>query len=150
MSDLETLKTDIALLKKDAKTSELIHSRLEVAVDKLTEITISLQAMIAQQEQKLTRAEQTDDDIFVTLESRRKEWDTDLKDLHSRITTNSRELREFQIQSESKMLDEIRAVRTQLSERVGVLEKWRWLIIGGSIIIGLMMSNPDNLLFKMF
>ena len=150
MSDLETLKTDIALLKKDAKTSELIHSRLEVAVDKLTEITISLQAMIAQQEQKLTRAEQTDDDIFVTLESRRKEWDTDLKDLHSRITTNSRELREFQIQSESKMLDEIRAVRTQLSERVGVLEKWRWLIIGGSIIIGLMMSNPDNPIFKMF
>jgi len=150
MSELETLKTDIALLKKDAKTSELIHSRLEVAVDKLTEITISLQAMIAQQEQKLTRAEQTDDDIFVTLESRRKEWDTDLKDLHSRITTNSRELREFQIQSESKMLDEIRAVRTQLSERVGVLEKWRWLIIGGSIIIGLMMSNPDNPVFKMF
>ena len=150
MSDLETLKTDIALLKKDAKTSELIHSRLEVAVDKLTEITISLQAMIAQQEQKLTRAEQTDDDIFVTLESRRKEWDTDLKDLHSRITTNSRELREFQIQSESKMLDEIRAVRTQLSERVGVLEKWRWLIIGGSIIIGLMMSNPDNPVFKIF
>ena len=48
------------------------------------------------------------------------------------------------------MLDEIRAVRTQLSERVGVLDKWRWLIIGGSIIIGLMMSNPDSVLFNMF
>ena len=48
------------------------------------------------------------------------------------------------------MLNEIRAVRTQLSERVGVLEKWRWLIIGGSIIIGLMMSNPDSMLFDMF
>ena len=150
MSDLEKLKTDIALLKKDAKTGELIHQRLEVAVDKLTEITISLKGMIVNQEQKLTRAEQTDDDIFVTLESRRKEWDTDLKELHSRITTNSRELREFQIQSEAKMLEEIRAVRTQLSERVGVLEKWRWLIIGGSIIIGLMMSNPNNPVFKMF
>ena len=150
MSDLEKLKTDIALLKKDAKTGELIHSRLEVAVDKLTEITISLKGMIVNQEQKLTRAEQTDDDIFVTLESRRKEWDTDLKEIHSRITTNSREARELQIQSESKMLDEIRAVRTQLSERVGVLEKWRWLIIGGSIIIGLMMSNPDSVLFNMF
>ena len=62
----------------------------------------------------------------------------------------SRELREFQIQSENKMLDEIRMVRTQLSERVGVLEKWRWVIIGGSIIIGLMMSNPDSVLFNMF
>ena len=150
MSDLEKLKTDIALLKKDAKTGELIHQRLEVAVDKLTEITISLKGMLIQQEQKLTRAEQTDDDIFITLESRRKEWDNDLKELHSRITTNSRELREHQIQSEGKMLNEIRAVRTQLSERVGVLEKWRWLIIGGSIILGLMMSNPDSMLMKLF
>ena len=150
MSDLEKLKTDIALLKKDAKTGELIHQRLEVAVDKLTEITISLKGMIGQQEDRVSRAEQTDDDIFITLETRRKEWDNDLKELHSRITTNSRELREFQIQSENKMLDEIRMVRTQLSERVGVLEKWRWVIIGGSIIIGLMMSNPDSVLFNMF
>ena len=148
MSDLEKLKTDIALLKKDAKTGELIHQRLEVAVDKLTEITISLKGMIAQQESKLTRAEQTDDDIFITLESRRKEWDNDLKELHSRITTNNRELRESQYQLESKLLNEIRAVRTQLSERVGVLEKWRWLIIGGSIIIGLMMSNPSGNLWE--
>ena len=150
MSDLEKLKTDIALLKKDAKTGELIHQRLEVAVDKLTEITISLKGMIAQQEQKLTRAEQTDDDIFITLESRRKEWDNDLKELHSRISTQARDLRELQHQSEGKLLNEIRAVRTQLDERVGVLEKWRWVIIGGSIIIGLMMSNPDSVLFNMF
>ena len=150
MSDIEKLKTEIALLKKDAKTSELIHQRLEVAVDKLTEITISLKGMLAQQQTKLERAEQTDDDIFITLESRRKEWDNALKELHSRITTNSRELRDTQYQLENKLLNEIRMVRTQLSERVGVLEKWRWVIIGASIIIGLMLSNPDNSFWKMF
>ena len=150
MSDIDNLKTEIALLKKDAKTGELIHQRLEIAVDKLTEITISLKGMLIQQEQKLTKAEQTDDDIFITLESRRKEWDNDLKDLHSRISTQARELRDNQYHLESKLLNEIRMVRTQLSERVGVLEKWRWLIIGGSIILGLMMSNPDSMLMKMF
>ena len=150
MSDLEKIKTEIALLKKDAKTGELIHQRLEIAIDKLSEIVISCKQMLAQQEQKLQKAEQTDDDIFITLESRRKEWDNDLKDLHSRISTQARDLRESQYQLENKLLNEIRAVRTQLSERVGVLEKWRWLIIGGSIIIGLMMSNPDSMLMKMF
>ena len=150
MSDLEKIKTEIALLKKDAKTGELIHQRLEIAIDKLSEIVISCKQMLAQQEQKLQKAEQTDDDIFITLESRRKEWDNDLKDLHSRISTQARDLRESQYQSENKLHNEIRAVRTQLSERVGVLEKWRWLIIGGSIIIGLMMSNPDSMLMKMF
>jgi hypothetical protein len=150
MSDLDNLKTEIALLKKDAKTGELIHQRLEIAIQKLSDIGISCKQLLAQQQTRLERAEQTDDDIFITLESRRKEWDNDLKELHSRITTNSRELREHQVQSENKMLSEIRAVRTQLSERVGVLEKWRWLIIGGSIIIGLMMSNPDSMLFEFF
>ena len=142
--DLNKIQTKIALLEKDAKTGEQIHRRLEIAIDKLSDCAISLKGMLAQQEQKLTKAEQTDEDIFITLESRRKEWDNDLKELHARITTNTKELREHQIQSENNMLNELRHMRQQLSERVGVLEKWRWLIIGGSIIIGLMMSNPNG------
>ena len=150
MPDLEQIKTEIALLKKDAKTGELIHQRLEVAIEKLSDIGVSCKQMLSQQQTRLERAEQTDDDIFITLESRRKEWDNDLKELHSRVTTNTRELREHQVQSENKLLSEIRAMRNQLSERVGVLEKWRWIIIGGSIIVGLMMSNPDNMIFDFF
>jgi chromatin segregation and condensation protein Rec8/ScpA/Scc1 (kleisin family) len=149
VADLEKLKTQVALLEKDAQSAELIHQRLETAIEKLTEITISLKGMLVQQETKLAKAEETDNDIFVTLESRRLEWDNDLKDLHSRITTNSRELREHQVQSESKMLYELRNLRQQLDNRVAVLEKWRWIIVGGSIIVGLMISNPDSMLMKL-
>jgi|TARA_B100001142_G_scaffold67141_1_gene66932 chromatin segregation and condensation protein Rec8/ScpA/Scc1 (kleisin family) len=149
VADLEKLKTQVALLEKDAQSAELIHQRLETAIEKLTEITISLKGMLVQQETKLAKAEETDNDIFITLESRRLEWDNDLKDLHSRITTNSRELREHQVQSESKMLYELRNLRQQLDNRVAVLEKWRWIIVGGSIIVGLMVSNPDSMLMQL-
>ncbi|SVE30275.1 uncharacterized protein METZ01_LOCUS483129 [marine metagenome] len=150
MSDIQKLQTDVALLKQDAKTSERIHERLEIAIDKLTDITVSLKSMLVQQETKLQKAEETDNDIFVTLETRQLRWDSDLKELHSRITTNTRELREHQIAAENKMLNEMRAIRTQLDSRVAVLEKWRWIIVGGSIIVGLLISNPDSLLFKLF
>ena len=146
---LEELKTQVALLEKDAESGALIHQRLEIAIEKLTDITISLKGMLVQQETKLAKAEETDNDIFITLESRRKEWDNDLKELHSRITTNSRELREHQIQSENKMLNELRNIRNQLDNRVAVLEKWRWIIVGGFIIVGLMMSNPDSMLMRL-
>ena len=149
MADLGKIETKIALLEQDAKSAEQIHNKLEVAIEKLTEITISLKGMLVQQETKLAKAEETDNDIFVTLESRRLEWDNDLKDLHSRITTNSRELREHQIMSENKMLNELRNIRNQLDNRVAVLEKWRWIIVGGSIIIGLMVSNPDSMLMQL-
>ena len=149
MADLGKIETKIALLEQDAKSAEQIHNKLEVAIEKLTEITISLKGMLVQQETKLAKAEETDNDIFVTLESRRLEWDNDLKELHSRITTNSRELREHQVISENKMLNELRNIRNQLDNRVAVLEKWRWIIVGGSIIVGLMISNPDSMLFKL-
>ena len=147
---LEELKTKVALLEQNADTGNIIHSKLEKSIEKLTELNASLKAMIIKQQAKLDKAEQIDEDIFITLESRRKEWDDDLKDLHSRISTQARELRVSQYHLESKLLNEIRMVRTQLSERVGVLEKWRWLIIGGSIIIGLLISNPDSMLMQLF
>ena len=150
MSDISKLTTEIALLKKGAKTSERIHERLEVAIDKLTDITISLKSMLIQQETKLQKAEETDNDIFITLESRRKEQDSQVKELHSRISTNIRELREHQVISENKMLNEMRAIRHQLDQRVAVLEKWRWIIVGGSIFVGFMLSNPESMLMKLF
>ena len=150
MAELEKLKTQVALLEKDAESGALIHQRLEIAIEKLTDITISLKGMLVQQETKLAKAEEVDNDIFITLESRQVKWDNDLKELHSRITTNTRELREHQVISENKMLNEMRAIRYQLDQRVAVLEKWRWIIVGGSIFVGLMLSNPDSMLFKLF
>ena len=146
---LEELKTQVALLEKDAESGALIHKRLEIAIEKLTDITISLKGMLVQQETKLAKAEEVDNDIFITLESRQVKWDNDIKELNSRITTNTRELREHQIMSENKMLNELRNIRQQLDNRVAVLEKWRWIIVGGSIIVGLMISNPDSMLMKL-
>jgi len=150
VSDLEKLKTKVALLEKDAQSAELIHQRLEVAIEKLTDITVSLKSMLIQQETKLAKAEETDNDIFITLESRRKEWDNDLKELHSRITTNTRELREHTISSEKRLLMEMRAIRGELSNRVGILEKWRWIIIGGAIVVGLIFTDARDSILDLF
>jgi hypothetical protein len=106
--------------------------------------------MLAVHESKIARAEQVDDDIFVLLESRRKEWDEDLKELHSRITTNSRELREHTISSEKRLLMEMRAIRGELSNRVGILEKWRWIIIGGAIVVGLIFTDARDSILDLF
>ena len=37
--------------------------------------------------------------------------------------------------------EHFRKMREELSQRVGILEKWRWLIIGGSIVIGFVLQK---------
>ena len=147
---IEKLTAEIKLLKKDITQSEQIHTRLDTAIEKLTELAVNIKSMLAVHESKIARAEQVDDDIFVILESRRKEWEADLKELHSRITTNTRELREHQLVTEKRLLNEMRGIRGELSNRVGILEKWRWLIIGGAIVIGLIFTDARDSILDFF
>ena len=124
-NQIKELIKDIAVLKADKDTSGQVHQRLDDAITRLTDISAGIKSMLAVHEEKLRRVDTSQDDLFSILEDRRREWETDLKDLHSRISTQSRDLREA-----------IDQVTNRLDSRVGVLERWRWLIIGGAILLG--------------
>jgi len=129
-NQLKELIKDIAVLKADRDTSGQVHQRLDDAITKLTDISAGIKSMLAVHEEKLRRVDTSQDDLFSILEDRRREWEEDLKDLHSRISTQSRDLREA-----------IDQVTNRLDSRVGVLERWRWLIIGGAILLGFILQG---------
>ncbi len=133
-TQIKELIKDIAVLKADRETSGQVHERLDNAITKLTDISAGIKSMLAVHEEKIRRVDTSQDDLFSILEDRRREWEEDLKDLHSRISTQSRELREA-----------IDQVTDRLDSRVGVLERWRWLIIGGAILLGfILQASMDN------
>ena len=133
---LQDLVKDVAAIKADNKASEQVHVRLDEAISKLTDISSSLKSMLAVQEEKIRRVDMSQEDLMSLMEQRRREWNEDLENLHSRISTQSRELREA-----------IDKLDRRLDERVGVLEKWRWLIIGGAILLGFLMQKMEFSLF---
>ena len=68
---------------------------------------------------------------------------TDIKELHSRITTTVREITDHidskiddlaksDAQQHSSMAEKI----DKINERVDVLERWRWMIVGGAVVLG--------------
>ena len=132
-TQLKELIKDIAVLKADKDTSGQVHQRLDDAITRLTDISAGIKSMLAVHEEKLRRVDTSQDDLFSILEDRRREWEVDLKDLHSRISTQSRDLREA-----------IDQVTNRLDSRVGVLERWRWLIIGGAILLGFILQGSMN------
>ena len=135
-NNLKELIKDIAVLKADRDTSGQVHQRLDDAITRLTDISAGIKSMLAVHEEKLRRVDTSQDDLFSILEDRRREWEDDLKDLHSRISTQSRDLREA-----------IDQVTNRLDSRVGVLERWRWLIIGGAILLGLILQGSMDMGF---
>ena len=123
-------KIDIAKLKKDVEEFDRIHNRLDIAIDKLTDVSTSIKSMLAVHSEKISRQEQIDEVIFEKLKERAGENDNVRRELTREIE-----------QSEKRLLLEIKAIRNDIGARVGMLEKYRWIILGAAIVIGWIVSG---------
>ena len=130
------LETEVELLKKELYDQRKIHDRLDIAIEKLTDVSNSIHRMLAVHEEKIARQEEAIFEAENKIEERRSELSLKIDELHSRITTNTKEIMSAAASQHQEQNKEIQKIRDELSTRVGVLEKWRWIIIGGSIIIG--------------
>ena len=129
-----TLKTELELLKKDVSDMKHIHSRLDTAITKLTDVSNCINKILAVHEEKLARQE---DDIV----SNEKEIKNNIQEIHSRITTNYKELTVLINEHNLKDEERFHKLKSEFSSRVGILEKWRWIIIGGSIVAGFVLHK---------
>ena len=132
------IRVELATLKQELENVNSIQGRLDTAIDKLTDVSTSIKSMLAVHEEKIQRQEQIDDIIFKKLKDRDSEVDEVFRDLQREMD-----------QVEKRLLNEIRSLRNDISGRVGVLEKYRWIILGGFIAIGWILSKNFKFIMQM-
>ena len=135
------LETEVKLLKKELEDQAKIHDRLDVAIEKLTDVSNSINRMLAVHEEKLTRQEEAIFEAEQQIEVRRTELTAKIDELHSRITTNTKEIMTAAASQHAEQNKEIQKLHTELNNRIGVLEKWRHVVYGGSIVIGFLLHK---------
>ena len=135
------LETKVKLLEKEIHDRKGVFQRLDIAIEKLTDVSNCINRMLAVHEEKIARQEEAIFDAEGLIETRRIELTVKIDDLHSRITTNTKEIMTAATQQHKEHTDDIQKLRNDLTIRVGVLEKWRWLIIGGSIVVGFLLHK---------
>ncbi len=135
------LETEVKLLKKELHDQKRIHDRLDVAIEKLTDVSNSIHRMLAVHEEKLTRQEEAIFQAEEQIEVRRTELSKRLDELHSRVTTNTKEIMAAAAAQHQQQNKEIQKIKDELVSRVGVLEKWRHVLIGSSIVAGFILHK---------
>ena len=133
-NDTTDIKVELATLKNEIENVNSIHGRIDTAIDKLTDVSTSIKSMLAVHEEKLARQEET-------LEESEKQLRVNVQELHSRITTNAKETSQHMSEMERRLLEELQTIRKEMSNRVGMLEKWKWVIVGGSIVAGFIIQK---------
>jgi len=119
--------------------------RIDIALEKLTEISGELKAMIAVHEQRINQQEKETDEIHNTLEKRRDEVDIKLKDVYNTMRDQDNNIIECLNQLRKESTDQHRS----LNEKIGKLEKFIWVAIGGGMVLVWLLSNVSTY-FKIF
>jgi ABC-type transporter Mla subunit MlaD len=148
-------ESQIAVVQEAVKSNAELLSKLDENLEKLTDVTVNLNRILAVHDEKITQQERKQDDIFELIEQRRQEMSEDIKELHSRITSVQRELGNDISQTENRIMRGIEDLKSELKidqkyhnekqktldERISALEKWRYMLVGAGIVGGYMLTK---------
>jgi len=132
------IKIQLEGLKKDIENVSNLNGRLDTAIEKLTDVSTSIKQMLAVHEEKISRQEQIDEIIFDKLKERAGEIDTVHRELSKEIQ-----------QVEKRLLIEMKQIKLDIGGRVGILEKYKWLVLGGAIVLGWVFSANFKTIIEM-
>lgn len=125
------IKVDVSVLKEKVSTLTDLCNKMDRVIEKLTDN----QTALANQ-------------IYNDMDKRKEDTVSDIKELHSRITTVDRNLSDKIELTERRIMDEIKSLRDHITAHndkedanIKNLSQWRWMIAGGVVVLAWVISN---------
>jgi ferritin-like metal-binding protein YciE len=125
----------------DLSSLEKRQDRLELLIEKLTNIQIDLNKMLAVHEQRINSTEKHFDELENVVEKRREESDIKLKDVYDTMRSE-----------DNKILAELNSIRKEsteqhniLASKINEIEKRLWMYIGGVSVIVFVLTHTETI-----
>ena len=152
MATVKSLDTEIAVIKNDVNQIGQLFSKLETALDKITDVSNNIGQILAVHEQRLKDGEVHFDELRKDMANAEDKFDNEVKDLHSRLTTNTREIEQKMSNEVDKVLEAIKDLKShmvdkhdKLETRLAALERWRWILLGAVAVGAMLVGNGVTL-----
>lgn len=132
MADQDVV-TKLAILERDISQITTLFEKLDVTIDKLSQVSTQINQLLAVHDEKIERSIKMEQEIFKLLENRRKEVNEQFDAIKKQMSEESR------IHSKE---------HAELDVRLKNLEMWRWMVVGASAVVGFIISKVNFPFFK--
>lgn len=140
MGEISEIYNDIVHLKTDMAQINVLVERLDVAIVKLTEVSSSVTQLLAVQGSRLDQQKETNTQMSSLIEKRKEELEKTKKDFKEEMEKlNNKIIHEMQL-----MREEFKGQHNTLSKKISDMEKWRWIVTGGALVVGFLLSKAIN------
>lgn len=152
--DIKRLAENVSSLQQDMAQVGALVDRLDVTIEKLTEVSSTVSQLLAVQGNRLEFQEKVAEKLQDLMEKRRTETETYIKDLHVKIDTVEKDVKEDIRETHTDILTKIaemqaagtkqhQEISDKMSERISRLEKWMWTIAGAGTVLWFVISQVD-------
>lgn len=124
-------------MANDFEQLERIVEKLDVSIDKLTEVSNNVSRLLAVHDTRIN---------IIEKDTVRNE--DDIRDIHVKMDNIAKEINQKLDQSMANSVEGHAKIQAAIEEklkgidaRVRVLEVWRWLVIGGAVAIGYLVNK---------
>jgi DNA repair exonuclease SbcCD ATPase subunit len=125
------LKVEVGVLKEKVNIIADLCEKMDRVIEKLADNNTN---MVNQ--------------IYKDMDKRKEDTVSDIKELHSRITTTDRNLSDKIELTERRIMDEIKSLRDHITEHnqkeddeLKSLTQWKWMVAGGVVVVAWIISN---------
>ena len=125
------LKVEVGVLKEKVGTIADLCEKMDRVIEKLADNNTN-----------------SVNQIYKDMDKRKEDTVSDIKELHSRITTTDRNLSDKIELTERRIMDEIKSLRDHITEHnqkedddLKSLMQWKWMVAGGVVVVAWIISN---------
>jgi hypothetical protein len=123
------LSKKVAVLEKEVSQYSELISKFDLTIDRLAEVSTSLEKLAIVHENRLTHQEKKTEEIVEKMNDEIKKLIVMLEDLAKKEDAHYKDL----------------------STRMHAMERWKWMIVGGAVVLVLLTSKLDlSKLFTIF
>ena len=138
-------------IESQVKVLESVVSKIDTSIEKITQVSNDIGKLLAVHDERIN-----------TIEKVNNRMDIEVRDLHSRITTTTREIcdkidamellleaklkehSDNSIKQNKELLESNDLNMINLKNRIEVLERWRWFVLGAAACIGYLIANAKT------
>lgn len=127
------IKVEVGVLRTQVDTLTKLCDKMDKVIEKL-----------AENHDKIV------EQIYTDMRRREDDKNQDVKELHSRITTISRDLSDKVELTERRIMEEIKSLRSDINKHnekedadIKKILEWKWMAAGGIVVAVWLLSNVD-------
>lgn len=142
--DLNTLKTDVEIIKRDISSVQNFSNKIEDVIEKMAEVSNSITKMLIVHENKLQNHDQLIDGLKVSISERKVDFEKHVEMLHKRITDMKEETHQEREKYHKEVIAALKDIADSnrvLDQRITTLEQWKWYVLGVAGILGFVLAQ---------